>query len=53
MNLVYILLKPVLAYVKSYIKHNLNFVAKCSRETKWDTILTTFDLVGLYSNIPP
>ena len=39
-------------HVKSYIKDNLDFLAKCSRENKWDTILTTLDFVGLYSNIP-
>ena len=47
-NLVDILLKPFLIYIKSYIKDNLDFLAKCSRENKWDTILTTFDVVGLY-----
>ena len=51
-NLVDILLKPFLIYIKSYINTNLDFLAKCSRENKWDTILTTFDVVGLYSNIP-
>ena len=51
-NLVDILLKPFLIHIKSYIKDNLDFLAKCSRENKWDTILTTFDVVGLYSNIP-
>ena len=50
-NLVDILLKPFLIHIKSYIKDNLDFLAKCSRENKWDTILTTFDVVGLYSNI--
>ena len=38
-------------HLKSYIKTNLDFVAKCSWENKWDSILTTFDVVGLYSNI--
>ena len=51
-NLVDILLKPFLIHIKSYIKDNLDFLAKCSRENKWDTILTTLDVVGLYSNIP-
>ena len=50
--LVDILLKPLLIYIKGYIKDNLDFFAKCSRENKRDTILTTFDVVGLYSNIP-
>ena len=51
-NLVDIWLKLFLIYIKSYIKGNLDFLAKCSRKNKWDTILTTFDVVGLYSNIP-
>ena len=51
-NLVDILLKPFLIHIKSYIKDNLDFLAKCSRENKWNTILTTFDIVGLYSNLP-
>ena len=55
-NLVDILLKVdillFLIHIKSYIKDNLDFLEKCSRETKWDTVVTTFDVVGLYSNIP-
>ena len=51
-NLVDIFLKQFLIHIKSYIKDNLDFLAKCSRENKWDTILTTFDVVELYSNIP-
>ena len=51
-NLVDILLKLFLIHIKSYIKNNLDFLPKCSRENKWDSILTTFDVVGLYSNIP-
>ena len=51
-NLTDILLKPFLIHIKSYIKDNLDFLAKCSRENKWDTISTTFHIVGLYSNIP-
>ena len=51
-NLIDILLKPFLIHIKSYIKDNLDFLAKCSWENKWDNILTAFDVVGLYSNIP-
>ena len=51
-NLVDILLKPFLIRIKSYIKDNLDFLAKCSREKKRNTILTTFHVVGPYSNIP-
>ena len=51
-NLVDIFLKPFLIHIKRYIKTNLDFLGKCSRENKLDTILTTYDVVGLYSNIP-
>ena len=50
-NLVDILLKTFLIHIKNYIKDNLDFLAKCFRENEWDTILTTFDVVGLCSNI--
>ena len=46
------ILKPFLIHIKSYIKYNLDFLAKCSRENKWNTIFTTFDIVGRYPNIP-
>ena len=32
-NLINILLKPSLLHVKSYVKDNLDFLLKCSRET--------------------
>ena len=47
-NLVDILLKPFLIYIKSYILDNLDFLPKCSRENKWDAILTAFDVAELY-----
>ena len=36
-----------LIHIESYIKDNLHFLEKCSREKKWDTILTAFNVVGL------
>ena len=45
------ILKPFLIHIKSYIKDNLDFIAKCFRENKWNTVLTTFDVVRIYSNI--
>ena len=50
-NLIDILLKLFLIHIKSYMKDNLDFLAKCYRENKWDTILRTFDVVELYSEI--
>ena len=52
-NLIYVLLKPFLLHVKSYVKDNLDFLSKCSRENYEDTLLVTLDLVNiLYINIP-
>ena len=51
-NLIDILLKPFLLHVKSYVKDNLDFLSKCSRENYEDTLLVTFDVVNLYTNIP-
>ena len=47
-NLVDILSNPFLIHIKSYIKDNLDFPAKCSRDNKWDIILTTLEVVELY-----
>ena len=46
------LLKPFLLDVKSYVKNNLDFLPKCSREYYEDTLLVNFDSVNLYTNIP-
>ena len=51
-NLIDILLKPFLLYIKSYVKDNLDFLSKISRENYEDTLLVTFDVVILYTNIP-
>ena len=45
-------MKPFLLHVKSYVKDNLDFLSKCSREHYEDTLLETFDVVRLYTNIP-
>ena len=51
-NLIYILLKPSLLHVKSYVKDNLDFFSECPREDYEDTLLVAFDVVNLYNNIP-
>ena len=51
-NLIDILLKPFLLHVKSYVKDNLDFLSKYSRENYEDTLLVTFHVVSLYTNIP-
>ena len=50
-NLIGIFLEPLLLRVKSYVKDNLDFLSKCSRENYEDTLLVTFDVVNLYTNI--
>ena len=51
-DLIHILLKPFFLHVKSYVKDNLDFLSKCSRENYEDILLVTFDVVNLYTNIP-
>ena len=51
-NLIDILLKPFLLHVKSYVKDNLDFLSKYSRENYEDTLLVTFDVVNLYTKLP-
>ena len=51
-NLIDILLKAFPLHVKSYVKDNLDFVSKCSRENYEDILLVTFDAVNLHTNIP-
>ena len=51
-NLIYILLKPSLLHVKSYVKDKLDFFSECPREDYEDTLLVAFDVVNLYNNIP-
>ena len=45
-SLVDISLKPFLIHIKSYIKDNIGSLANCSREKRWNTILT-FDFVEI------
>ena len=46
------LLKPFLNHVKSYIRDSIDFLNKCDRSTDGNTVIATFDVVGLYTNIP-
>ena len=46
------LLKHFLKHSKSYILDIINFLIKCGRNTDRNTVLTTFDVIGLYTNIP-
>ena len=38
--------------MKSYIKDSIDFLNKCDRNTNGNTVIATFDVVGLYTNIP-
>ena len=46
------LLKTFLKHVKSYIRESIDFLNKCDRNTDGNTVIGTFDVVGLYTNIP-
>ena len=51
-NLTDELLQPFLEKVKSHVKDNIDFLNQLPDEIDADTILTTFDVTNLYSNIP-
>ena len=38
--------------MKSYIKDSIDFLNKCDRNTNGNTVIATFEVVGLYPNIP-
>ena len=45
-------LKLFLKHVKSYIRDSIDFLNKCDRNTDRNTVIATFDVVGLYTNMP-
>ena len=42
----------MIKHVKSYVRDSLDFLNKCSRFSNQNTILATFDITSLYTNIP-
>ena len=46
------LLKSFLKHVKTYIRDSTGFLNKCDRNTDGNTVIATFDVVALYTNIP-
>ena len=52
-NLIDILLQPYTKHIKSYIKDTKDFLSKLPTSTNPDTLLVSFDVVNLYTNIPP
>ena len=51
-NLLDILLQPYTKYVKSYMKDTKDFLKKLPENIDENSILVTFDVENLYSNIP-
>lgn len=45
-------LKPFTTKVKSYVRDDIHFLSLLKRDTTPNTILTTFDIKNLYSEIP-
>ena len=51
-NLIDILLQPYTKYIKSYVKDTKDFLQKLPHQIPEDSILVSFDVESLYSNIP-
>lgn len=51
-NLIDILLQPFLSKINSYVKDNIHFLNMLPNDTCPDSLLATFDVTNLYSNIP-
>ena len=51
-NLIDILIKPMLTFVKTNLRDVIEFINKLQRNVPNDTILTSFDITSLYTNIP-
>ena len=51
-NFLDLILKPLTKHVKSNIKDNIEFLKTCKRNVTDDTVLVTFDVCSLYTNIP-
>ena len=46
------IIKPLVLHIKSYIRDSIHFLQKCSRMENDRTVLCTFDVKSLYTNIP-
>ena len=51
-NFLDLILKLLTKHVKSNIKDNIEFLKTCKRNVTDDTVLVTFDVCSLYTNIP-
>ena len=52
-NFLDIILKPLTKYVKNYIKDSTDTLNKLPKEIPKDSLLVSFDVENLYTNIPP
>lgn len=50
-NFIDILLRPYIKHVKSYVRDDIDFLNHLPKETDDDTVLCTFDVTSLYTNI--
>lgn len=51
-NVIDLVLKPLCKHVPSYIRDDLDFLNQIPEEVDENTILVSFDVVSLYTNIP-
>ena len=51
-NFLDLILKPLTKHVKRNIKDNIEFLKTCKRNVTDDTVLVTFDVCSLYTNVP-
>ena len=51
-NFIDILIKPLVIHVKSHLRDGIEFLNKLPRNVPMETIMTSFDIVSLYTNIP-
>ena len=51
-NFLDLILKPLTKHVRSNIKDNIEYLKTCKRNVTDDTVLVTFDVCSLYTNIP-
>ena len=50
-NLIDILLKPFISKVQSYVKDDIDFLKYVPKIVSQNTLLVSFDIVSLYTNI--
>lgn len=51
-NLLDIILKPLCQHIPSYLRDDLDFIAQLPLEIDEETLLVSFDVTSLYTNIP-